>query len=106
MTELPRPVEFRETPDRVETMPVYTFGYPFGEALSTSHGNPAITVGRASVSSIRRDDFGRLVAVQIDGALNPGNSGGPVVDVKGRLIGVAVSTIRRAHIGQVIPPVS
>jgi len=41
--------------------------------------------------------------VQIDGALNPGNSGGPVVDADGRLVGVAVATIRGANIGLAIP---
>jgi hypothetical protein len=72
--------------------------------LSTSHGSPAITVGRATVSSIRKDDAGDVVVVQIDGALNPGNSGGPVVSGDGSLIGVAVATIRGAQqIGLVIP---
>src|SRR5262249_1885718 len=37
------------------------------------------------------------------GALNPGNSGGPVVDADGRLVGVAVATIRGANIGLAIP---
>ena len=42
--------------------------------------------------------------MQIDGALNPGNSGGPVVDAQGRLVGVAVATIRNSSgIGLAIP---
>jgi S1-C subfamily serine protease len=87
-----------------ETTPVFTFGFPFGEALSKTKGNPAITVGRGAVSSIRLDDEGDDSVVQIDGALNPGNSGGPVVDAKGRLVGVAVATIKGTGIGFAVPP--
>ncbi|HEV3167924.1 MAG TPA: trypsin-like peptidase domain-containing protein [Isosphaeraceae bacterium] len=101
---LPKPIDFSQKLTLVETMPVYTFGFPFGQALATSKKSPAITVGRGSVSSLRLDDLGRVAVVQIDGALNPGNSGGPVVDSKGRLIGVAVATIRGAQqIGLAVP---
>src|SRR5208282_4699948 len=86
-----------------ETMPVYSFGFPFGDELSTGHGNPAITIGKAAVSSLRMDDSGQLVRIQIDGALNPGNSGGPIVDAHGTLIGVAVTAIRGTGIGMIIP---
>lgn len=86
-------------------MPVYVFGFPFGRILTTGKGGPAITVGKGSVSSIRKNEQGKLAVVQIDGALNPGNSGGPVVDARGRLVGVAVATIRGANnIGLAIPP--
>ncbi|HWE38199.1 MAG TPA: trypsin-like peptidase domain-containing protein [Isosphaeraceae bacterium] len=102
--DLPRPIDFGAEPELTETMPVFTFGFPFGAALATSKGSPAITVGRGSVSSLRTDDRGKVVVIQIDGALNPGNSGGPVVDAKGRLIGIAVATIKGAQqIGFVIP---
>lgn len=99
---LPIPLDANFKP--VETTPVFTFGFPFGEALSKSKGNPSITVGRGSVSSLRLDEAGEDSVVQIDGALNPGNSGGPVVDAKGRLVGVAVATIKGSGIGFAIPP--
>src|SRR5205823_13549508 len=88
--DLPKPINLTAKPELVETLPVYIFGFPFGEALSTSRGHPAVTVGKGSISSVREDDRGEQKIVQIDGDLNPGNSGGPVVDAKGRLIGVAV----------------
>jgi hypothetical protein len=43
------------------------------------------------------------VYVQLDGAVNPGNSGGPIVTADGKLVGVAVMTIRGAGIGLAIP---
>ena len=102
--EAPAPIDIAAAPKPTETMPVYLFGFPFGQALATSKGAPAITVGKGSVSSLRLDEAGDLAMVQIDGALNPGNSGGPVVDVKGKLIGIAVATLKTGQgIGFAIP---
>jgi uncharacterized protein (TIGR03067 family) len=101
----PVPVSFATTPALVETMPIYSFGFPFGKMLSTDKGNPAITVGKGTVSSLRKNTHGRLSEVQIDGALNPGNSGGPVVDAQGRLVGVARAIVLGANnIGFAVPP--
>ncbi len=101
---LPKPISYLREPKLTETMPIFTFGFPFGKVLATSKGGPAITVGKGSVSSLRMDDDGNLAVVQIDGALNPGNSGGPVVDADGHLVGVAVATIRDSTgIGLAIP---
>lgn len=102
--DLPRPIDIAKEVEPVETMPVYVFGFPFGEALAFGEGSPSVVVGRGGVSGIRRDADDRPRKVLIDGALNPGNSGGPVVDAKGRLVGVAVATIRGAHIGLAIAP--
>ena len=100
----PQPIAYINPPKLAETMGVYTFGFPFGQALATGKGAPAVTVGKGSVSSLRLDDDGELAVVQIDGALNPGNSGGPVVDAKGQLVGVAVATIRGGqNIGFAVP---
>ena len=68
-------------------------------ALSAKSGNPAPTINKGSISSLRQNDYGQLKAVQIDGAINPGNSGGPVVDEAGHLIGISVATIRGSGIG-------
>ncbi|HEY1188115.1 MAG TPA: serine protease [Gemmata sp.] len=101
--EVPKPLDITTAVEAFETMSVYSFGFPFGEALSTTKGNPALTVGRASVSSLRQNDKGVVAAIQLDGNLNPGNSGGPIVDGKGRVVGVAVAGVRGAGIGLAIP---
>ncbi|MEJ7638454.1 MAG: trypsin-like peptidase domain-containing protein [Singulisphaera sp.] len=103
---LPKPVILSQKVEPVETMPVLIFGFPFGEMdqlLSSSQGNPAITINKGSVSSLRRDAYGQVAFVQIDGSINPGNSGGPVVDDRGRLVGVAVAKINNTTIGFAIP---
>jgi hypothetical protein len=101
---LVRPIPYEEPVKLVETMQVYTFGFPFGELLASDKGFPTITIGKASVSSFRNGPDGELARVQIDGNLNPGNSGGPVVDSKGRLVGIAKSILRDGQgIGFAIP---
>jgi regulation of enolase protein 1 (concanavalin A-like superfamily) len=99
VANLPAPVELGSNSEPFETMPVYIFGFPFGEGLALGKANPPVNVGRGQVSSLRRDDDDRLTSVLLDGALNPGNSGGPVVDAKGRLVGISRATIRGANIG-------
>jgi S1-C subfamily serine protease len=104
LTTLPAPIEYAKPPKLSETMPVFTFGFPFGQSLATGRGAPAVTVGKASISSLRLDEKGDLAVVQIDGSLNPGNSGGPIVDAKGRLVGVAVARVKNGQgIGFAIP---
>jgi S1-C subfamily serine protease len=100
---LPSALDTSKKAELFETMPVLIFGFPFGQALALDRGNPAITVGKGGVSSIRLDDSGELALVQIDGDLNPGNSGGPIVDSAGRLVGVAVAKIKGTQIGLAIP---
>jgi regulation of enolase protein 1 (concanavalin A-like superfamily) len=99
----PAPIDIRKETQPVETMPVHVFGFPFGDSLALGRGNPSVVVGKGSVSSVRRDRGGKISTVLIDGALNPGNSGGPIVDTQGRLVGVAVAAIRGANIGIAIP---
>ena len=101
--DLPTPIDVVQETEPVETMPVYVFGFPFGPGLAAGRGNLSVVVGKGSVSSIRTDGDGRVSVVLIDGALNPGNSGGPVVDTQGRLVGIAVASIQGANIGFVIP---
>jgi S1-C subfamily serine protease len=105
----PLPIVLDSTTEPTETMPVLIYGFPFGNIDrmlgATTQGNPAMTINRGSVSSLRRDDAGRVSYIQIDGSVNPGNSGGPVVDEKGRLVGIAVAAISNTTIGFAIPPV-
>jgi serine protease Do len=61
-------------------------GYPLSDQLI---GDPTVTRG---VLSARRT-FDGIAFVQTDAAMNPGISGGPVLDEQGRVVGIAVGTI-------------
>lgn len=100
---LPAPLNLQQKPDLAETLPVYILGFPFGAELAVGQADPAITVCKGDVSALRRSRRGELALVQITGEIHPGNSGGPVVDAQGRLVGIAVAKIRNTNIGFAIP---
>lgn len=66
---------------------VIAIGHPVGHDWSVSAG---------IISGFNRDVFG-YQATQIDAALNPGNSGGPLFDRKGRLVGINSAGIPMAE---------
>src|SRR5205814_1611254 len=72
-----------------ETDPITAFGFPFGDALAVGgQKHPSVSVSTGKVTAVRKDDKGHVVAIQVDASLNPGNSGGPILDANGELIGV------------------
>jgi S1-C subfamily serine protease/regulation of enolase protein 1 (concanavalin A-like superfamily) len=73
-------------------MKYVTYAFPRPD-ISFNHGNPSITLTSGHVSTLRNDDLGQLLAIQLDGSLQPGHSGGAIVDERGRLIGVAVAKV-------------
>ncbi len=100
----PKPIKPDLSPKLMELMEIRICGFPYGSSLALGTRNPNITIGRGAVSSIRLNDAGAVGRVQLDGSMNPGNSGGPVVDSEGRLVGVAVATIKGSSgIGLAIP---
>src|SRR5690606_40075150 len=66
---------------------VLAFGSPFG--LDS-------TVTAGIVSAIGRDTGDYLPFIQTDVAVNPGNSGGPLVDLNGRVVGINSQIVSRS----------
>lgn len=86
-----------------ELQTLVAFGFPFGNRLAiTDKEYASITVNSLKISSLRKR-AGKLYRIQLDGALNPGNSGGPVLDEEGRVVGVVVSGIRGSGLAEAIP---
>jgi hypothetical protein len=79
---------------------VWALGHPYGMAADQS---PALAgVLRWSVSRGIVSAVGTRV-IQVDAAVNPGNSGGPVVDSQGRIIGITSRKLRADNIGFLAP---
>lgn len=93
----PTPLRFSRDYDVPETTPVFVLGFPFGQLLSANK-TPEVTVSRASIAAQRRDADGIIEHLQLDGELNPGNSGGPIVDSDGKVVGVAVAKLNQTNI--------
>jgi serine protease Do len=73
---------------------VFAFGSPFGFKFSMSEGIVS-GVGRSARAS---GGVGFSNFIQTDAAVNPGNSGGPLADIRGRVVGmnVAIANARDA----------
>jgi len=87
-----KPLELGQPEDLKETDPIVVAGYPFGRAMDTGEKVAAVTVTLGHVTSIRRDK-GKVDLLQMDAELNPGNSGGPVIDTRGRVVGVSAAKL-------------
>ncbi|HTU18065.1 MAG TPA: trypsin-like peptidase domain-containing protein [Gemmataceae bacterium] len=98
LSRLPPLLPIASTAELVETQKVYIFGFPFGAQLGKN-----ITVSTSSISALRRGDDGVLKEVQVNGGMNPGNSGGPVTDARGAIIGVSVAGISGTQINFAVP---
>ena len=72
-------------------------------------GNPygfsnTVTAGIISATGRSLDDLGKKNLIQTDAPINPGNSGDPLLDLNGRVIGINVAIVAGAQsIGFAIP---
>jgi S1-C subfamily serine protease len=81
--------------------PVQALGFPFGRTLTVGRDSlssvvPEITTTGGAVSSLRANESGVRRFIQIDGNVNPGNSGGPLVNKDGFAVGVIHSRLKDA----------
>jgi serine protease Do len=75
---------------------VIAIGSPMG-------AHAAITFGVISSVARQLDTGSNAVYIQTDAALNPGNSGGPLVDADGKLVGINTMFMEGNKIGLAIP---
>ena len=70
---------------------IVAFGYPLANELSTS-----VKLTRGIVSSLSGPG-NNYSEIQIDAAIQPGNSGGPVLNMEGQVVGVASSGLSKLY---------
>jgi len=68
---------------------VWALGSPFGLQRSTTFG----------ILSAKNREPGHRDFLQTDAAVNPGNSGGPLVDARGRLVGINTAIVGQTYQG-------
>jgi S1-C subfamily serine protease len=78
------PLELGSSDGLAVGQPVAAIGSPFGERQSLSVG--VISALDRDIESLTRFQIGD--AIQTDAAINQGNSGGPLLDAQGRVLGI------------------
>ncbi len=73
--------------------PVWAIGSPYGFTNSVSFGILSAK-GRSGISETKYQDY-----LQTDAAVNPGNSGGPLVNSRGQLVGINTLIVGKAYLG-------
>ncbi len=74
--------------------PVLAIGSPFGLDQTVTAGIISAKGRRAVVEDVRYQDF-----IQTDAALNPGNSGGPLVDMNAKVVGINTAILGQTYQG-------
>lgn len=95
-----------------ETDPAWAVGYPLGTDLEISlqdagyqanRNGPEVSVREGTITAIRHDSEGRIKLLEHNCHIAPGNSGGPLVDGEGNVIGVNTLGSERAGLDFAIP---
>ena len=76
---------------------VRAFGFPFGAGLGMG-----VKVTRGTISGIETNR-NNMSILQVDAAVNPGNSGGPLVNRRGEVVGVINIKLIGAGLGFAVP---
>lgn len=76
-----------------EGTPLLAFGYPLGSMVSTSSRGPQISIRRGDLTALRKNNSGKIEWVESDVLAEVGNSGGPVVTIEGKVVGLATMLV-------------
>ena len=89
------PLTFREGPPVARGEGVVTYGFPLSGLLSSG---AILTTGSISALSGLHDDPHEF---QISAPVQPGNSGGPLLDMQGNVTGVVVAKLNAARVAEI-----
>ena len=93
--DLGPPLPFRSAPAIRRGELVVTYGFPLSGLLSSG---PTLTTGDVSALAGLEDNPTNL---QISAPVQPGNSGGPLLDAQANVVGVVVSKLNAARVAQI-----
>lgn len=79
---------------------VTSFGFPFGRARAEKGGDyPRVRVKTGKIKHLHRR-IKRIDVIQLDAFLDPGESGGPILNDKGQVVGIIQSGVRKLSNGR------
>lgn len=85
-------LEWGNSDELTQGLTVYGLGYPLSGLLKGE-----VSVNKGAYSARRKSDDGVIEFLQTDTSLNNGNSGGPLIDSCGKVIGVNVGEIQETE---------
>ncbi len=90
------PLALGDDAEVYETQPVVASGFPLGTARTVGGAfpDPPVSLRPGAVTALHRDRGDKLVMIEHNTNMQQGNSGGPLVDERGRVIGVNVAMLR------------
>ncbi len=88
------PLTFRDGPAVRRGESVIAYGFPLSGLLSSG---PTLTTGNVNALAGLRDNPNNY---QISAGVQPGNSGGPLFDAQGHVIGIVVSKLNAARVAE------
>ncbi len=71
--------------------------------MAIGRKNPALSISKGGISSVRMGSTDNAAVIQLDANVNPGNSGGPVMNLQGEVIGVVLAKIDGTQLGFATP---
>ena len=95
------PAELGAVADLKVGSPVYVVGYPGTPSETFEEARLSLTGGLVSKLNAQFDYFGLQNMIQTDASVNHGNSGGPLVDESGRVLGVVTLAFEEAGLENV-----
>lgn len=99
----PAPLKLGGMASLVETAPVTVLGFPFGSFLAERPDEfPNVTVTTGRITALRKSR-GELQHIQLDASVNPGNSGGPVINQQGEVVGVVRAILPGTDLNFAVP---
>lgn len=90
---LPAPLPIRPSSQLRDLDKLVVLGFPGGRRLSERNGStkaPVVSTTVTQISAFRNDDSGERRSIQLQGGVNHGSSGGPMIDMDGNVVGVPV----------------
>ncbi len=94
--DAPEPFNLYSEKPLEETLPVTVLGFPSGDR--------DITINNGQISGFKNDIIGGMRRIKVFCKVDPGNSGGPLVDAEGNLLGVIVEKDPKLdNVGYAIP---